>query len=355
MSVNDERVRNLIAQEAADWFVANREGLTVRERQIFATWINASPIHVEEYLALSAIACDLREASEDQAGDLEGLVARARVDEVSPVQPLWQRVVERARGAGPSRWPAPVFALAVFALLSIGVLGWWRLAPVVHSAGPGNIAALHFRTLHGERQTYSLADRSVLHLNTDSAAVVRYSGTERLIELTSGEAEFEVAPEPGRPFRVVAGSVEARAIGTAFDVRRAPDSTVVTVVEGRVAVGASSGSGGNHSAFVQLAAGQQIRVTDDVLPEAPLEVDARTATAWLHRQIVFEREPLERVASEFNRYTTRPIEITTPRLRNLEISGVFATDDTDAFLAFLRSLEGVHVEVTATQIRVSQD
>jgi hypothetical protein len=34
---------------------------------------------------------------------------------------------------------------------------------------------------------------------------------------------------------------------------------------------------------------------------------------------------------------------------------VFATDDTDGFIAFLRSLDGVHVEVSATRIRVSGD
>jgi ferric-dicitrate binding protein FerR (iron transport regulator) len=38
----------------------------------------------------------------------------------------------------------------------------------------------------------------------------------------------------------------------------------------------------------------------------------------------------------------------------LQISGAFATDDTDAFIAFLRTLKGVRVEVTATRIRVSQ-
>ena len=352
MSVNDERVRNLIAQEAADWFVANRAGLTVKERHTFATWINASPLHVEEYLALSAIACDLREACEDSQDDLEGLVARARRDEVSPVQPLWQRLVERARGAGSNLWPAPAFALAVFALLSAGLLTWWNRTSGTHPGGPDKFAALHFTTAHGEQRTYRLADNSVLHLNTDSAVAVRYDGKERLVELTSGEAELAVAHEPGRPFRVVAGTVEVRVVGTEFDVRRAPDSTVVTVVEGRVAVGANSSA--NPSAFVQLGAGQQIRVAGD-LPDAPLAVDPRKATAWLHRQIVFEREPLERVAGEFNRYTAKPIEITTPGLRNLEISGVFASDDTEAFLAFLRSLEGVRVEVTATQIRVSQN
>jgi hypothetical protein len=87
----------------------------------------------------------------------------------------------------------------------------------------------------------------------------------------------------------------------------------------------------------------------------PLAIDAQHTTAWLHRQIMFEHEPLERVASEFNRYASKPFEITTPALGALEISGVFATDDTAAFIAFLRRLDGVRVEITATRIRVLQD
>jgi hypothetical protein len=38
----------------------------------------------------------------------------------------------------------------------------------------------------------------------------------------------------------------------------------------------------------------------------------------------------------------------------MKISGVFATDNSAAFIAFLRSLEGVRVDVTATRIIVSQ-
>jgi transmembrane sensor len=105
---------------------------------------------------------------------------------------------------------------------------------------------------------------------------------------------------------------------------------------------------------VQLLANQQVRVTAADWPPTPTTVDAQHATAWLHRQIVFDQEPLERVAAEFNRYSPTPIEIVTPTLRDLQISGVFATDDTEAFIAFLRSLKGVRVEVTATRIRVSR-
>ena len=85
---------------------------------------------------------------------------------------------------------------------------------------------------------------------------------------------------------------------------------------------------------------------------APTPIDAQHATAWLHRQIVFDREPLKRIAAEFNRYAQKPIEITTPDLQDLEVSGVVSTDDPEEILAFLRSLEGVRVEVTATEIRV---
>jgi transmembrane sensor len=85
---------------------------------------------------------------------------------------------------------------------------------------------------------------------------------------------------------------------------------------------------------------------------APVAVDAERTTAWLRREIVFDHEPLERVAAEYNRYSAKPIEIATPALRNLQISGVFATDDTEAFITFLRSLNGVRVEVTETRIRV---
>ena len=64
-----------------------------------------------------------------------------------------------------------------------------------------------------------LADGSVLYLNTDTAVTIRYSRTERLVVLKSGQAGFEVAHDPNRPFRVFAGPAEAVAHGTEFDVR----------------------------------------------------------------------------------------------------------------------------------------
>ena len=73
-----------------------------------------------------------------------------------------------------------------------------------------------------------------------------------------------------------------------------------------------------------------------------------------HHDEALAHEGLERVAAEFNRYAAKPVEITTPALRDLQVGGVFSTDDPEEFIAFLRSLKGVRVDVTATEIRVSQ-
>ena len=196
----------------------------------------------------------------------------------------------------------------------------------------------------------ALPDGSVLHLNTDTRVTVRYSRAERFVELVHGEALFEVLPQPTRPFRVTADTTNVVAVGTAFAFRQDAGSTLVTVVRGRVAVGTAYGG----AAPVLVDQGYAVRVLAGQPPAAVVPVDLSQATAWLHRQIVFESEPLAAVAIEFNRYSAVPIEIETPALRTLPVSGVFSVDDTETFLDFLRSLEGVSVASTSTRIRVYQ-
>jgi transmembrane sensor len=312
---------------------------------------------------VSAIARDLKEARTDPEYSLDAILARARAEDDSAVQPLWSRLVEAVRISPRGRWLPAAGVMAACAVLSIGLLLTWKLKPVEHVSGSGGITTLHLETRHGEQLSRRLADGSVLHLNTDTVVTIRYGKTERLVMLTSGQAEFEVTHELDRAFRVIAGSAEVVDIGTQFDVRLDQNSTVVTVVEGRVEVGPSpmretlgKNAGQPQAArFVELAAGQQVSVAEGEWPAVPIAVDVQSTTAWLRQEIVFDHEPLERVAAEYNRYTTKPIEIATPALRNLPISGEFATNDPDTFIAFLRSLKGVQVEVTPTRISVSRD
>jgi transmembrane sensor len=362
MNSSEEQVRAAIAEQAGELFVANDEGpLDARDSAALAAWLKTSPVHIEEFLGVSAIARDLKEARTDPEYSLEAILARARAENDEPaVQRLWPRVIRAVRGTPSGGWLTAGVAVTACALLSLGLLLTWNLRPVEHVSGSSAITALHFETRHGQQLTHRLADGSVLHLNTDSAVTIWYGKAERRVMLTSGQAEFEVAHERDRAFRVIAGSAEVLDLGTKFDVRLEHDSTVVTVVAGRVAVGPSrmleklgtNSSQSHRSRFVELRADQQISVAEGAWPATPVAVNAQNTTAWLRREIVFDHEPLERVAAEYNRYTAKPIEIATPALRNLQISGVFTTDDPDAFIAFLRSLKGVRVEVTEMRIRV---
>jgi transmembrane sensor len=360
MTSNDEKIRAAIAEQAGDWFVGNDEGLPdVQDSADLAAWLKISPVHIEEFLGVSVIARDLREAGTHPDFSLEAILARARADDEPPVHSFRLPPSNAGRSGASRRWLTATLAIAACVLLSVGLFLTWNAGPNRHSTASDGMTALHFETRHGEQLTRRLADDSVLHLNTESAITIRYSKHERVAVLTSGEAHFEVAHEPERAFRVLAGSVEVSDLGTKFDVLLGRDTTVVTVVAGEVAVRPSTVTErppGSPWTDVQVGANQQVIIANGIWPPAKVvAVDAERATAWLHRQIAFNHEPLEKVAAEFNRYAPKPIEIVTPGLQKLEISGVFTTDDPAAFIAFLRSMEGVQIEETTTRFRVSRD
>jgi len=362
MNATDKRVRQIVAGEAARWFAAHRAGMTAGQHDEFAAWLKASPVHVEEYIGVAQVARDLREACAPLAVSVDELVARARAEDVERVAPVWghvRAVVEEQ--LAPRRWQRLAAAAAVLGVAGVAVLLLGRVGSGTRAPAPAAVAALHFETGRGEQATFRLADDSVVHLNTASAVTVRYGVRERVVELSAGEADFEVVHEPARPFRVMAGPADIVDVGTKFDVRLTGVSTVVTVVEGRVSVGPAAGADGrgplhgrSGSGPVLLGANERIVVSDGAWPTAPTAVDAERATSWLQRKIVFENEPLEQVAEEFNRYSSRRIEIASTALRKLEISGSFSTDDPAAFIAFLGTLNGVRVEVTPSRIVVMQ-
>jgi len=341
MNVRDEKVRALIAHQAGDWFVANQDGrLGANEREAFHEWLLASPVHVEEYLGVALIARALPTAADDPEYPLDVVVARAAGTLESKVSALPNDASRPlAIPARPARVNRQHFAAAAILAAVMGGFVWWNA---------DRPAPQHYATAHGNQQTWRLGDNSVLRLNTDTAVTVRYGRTERLVEIDRGQVFFVVTHDPRRRFRVVAGTTDVIALGTQFDMYRQRNSTVVTVVEGQVMVE----SDGASYPPLKVNAGEQVRIIGGILPALATPVDAQRSTAWLHRQIAFDHEPLATVAAEFNRYGAVPIEIESPSLRSFVVSGVFAADDTETFLSFLRTLDGVTVETTSTRIRV---
>ena len=91
-----------------------------------------------------------------------------------------------------------------------------------------------YATAIGQQLTITLAEGSVVVLNTNSQIKVDYDQQYRDIRLLQGEAHFTVARNSERPFRVYAGVGRVQAVGTAFSVYLKDNAVNVTVTEGRV-------------------------------------------------------------------------------------------------------------------------
>src|SRR5215831_9139008 len=226
MMPDEDEIRAMIAEQAGEWFIANQaQALTAGESAAFLAWLKSSPLHVKEYLEIARIARGWIDAVRDPHVPLESFLAQTRTaeDRVVALESHTHRQ-ERTASRLPISWGRPLLATAAaLLLLAAGVL-WW-----VHDGELLGIAKT-YRTAHGEQTAQRLPDGSMLRLDTDSEATVRYSASERLVELRRGQALFEVAHETGRRFRVRAGDAGAIAVGTQFNVYQKAASVEITVV-----------------------------------------------------------------------------------------------------------------------------
>jgi len=213
-------------------------------------------------------------------------------------------------------------------LLAGGPAAYWASAP-------GRFA--DYRTDVAERRSLELADGSQVELASSSALSVDFTATRRGLALHRGQAFFRVAADASRPFVVQAGAGQVRALGTAFDLKRAEASTTVSVLEHAVEIAAPD-------ATVVVEAGWQASYDEAGIAPAR-RFDASVAQAWRRDRIVFEDVPLRRVLGELERYRRGPILLVGSAVGDIPVTAVFDTRDTDQAL---RTIErNVPVRVVA--------
>jgi transmembrane sensor len=352
MTFSDEEIYAAIAVTAGEWFIANQAGtLGDEDSAAFLAWLRASPIHVREYLGVARIAHRLPTVLGSPQVPLQTFLEQVREDNsgvasIEALSPNRQRPPPRFA----TSWSTVTSMAAALVLLLAGAL-WW--------AHDGELLGIPktYRTAHGEQSIERLPDGSVLRLDTDSEATVRYSGGERLVELNRGQALFEVAHESHRRFRVTAGDAGAVAVGTRFDVYRRAGAIEFTVAQGEIVVFIGEpawlrNAPGLTPGVQRVMAGYQLRIDAGAAPSQPVPVDLDEALGWVEHKIVFEHRPLGEVAAEFNRYGRIPVVIDDAALRALPVSGIFDAADTDSFEAFLQTLPDIRVEKTPAQTLV---
>lgn len=194
-------------------------------------------------------------------------------------------------------------------------------------------AEIDYATNLGEIRRVPLADGSVMTINSASNVAVRMERQARRVDLTQGEAWFDVAKNAARPFVVAAGPVRAQAIGTAFSVRMRDDGVEVLVTEGVVETWSDELAGRR----TRLTAGQRAVIgADAAVRVAPQEASVDRALAWRGGMIDLNGETLRAAATEFNRYNVRKVVVIDPQIAGERMDGVFRINDPEGFADAVR-------------------
>ena len=191
----------------------------------------------------------------------------------------------------------------------------------------------------GEMPIVTLPDGSRMQLNASSAAEFDFTSTQRVVHLLRGEAFFEVAADPARPFVVTAANGRTTALGTAFNVRLSDAETGVTVGEHAVEV-ATDGAGDD----VRVEHGHEVAYLADGTIGAVGAVDLDLALAWRRGLLVVDNATLQSVVAEIARHYPGRIVIAGDALARRRVSGTFSISDPDAAFDTLERTLGIEVD-----------
>lgn len=322
------RTRIEIDEEAATWtWRLDAGSLGTEEQQAYEAWLRQDPRHRRAMEELSKVWGALDQLAEPR------FTQRHRITESDLPLPTMR-----------ARRPAAWFAAAAAVAACILGIAWYQ-----HGSQQQT-----FSTAVGQQRNATLADGSVVTLNTNTILESDLSRRERQIYLRKGEAHFQVAHDRSRPFLVHAGDAVVRAVGTEFEVRVREDRHVDVVVnEGKVEVQAAP-MANLPSAPVRAAtaravsAGEQLSTSGGDVAVIPISArQLSSELAWREGAIVFDGEPLSVAVAEIERYTDSRIVISDPLVAHLKVGGRFRTDDVQGFFDGLQAALPVAVHHAA--------
>ncbi|MES2902428.1 MAG: FecR domain-containing protein [Pseudomonadota bacterium] len=302
-----------IEEQAAQW-LARQDGehWSSAQEQALEDWKAESTAHRVAYLRLAA--------------------------SWNAAAPLPHKLPAAAPGNGAYWRIAAGLVLAVGAALLINFGG----------ATPGTV----LQTPVGGNQHMALADGSEIVLNTATLLRSKVNKRERTVWLERGEVYFSIAPDPKKPFVVVAGNSRITVLGTRFLVRTQDGKTEVDVVEGRVRV-EPIGNANEKSAMVLTANQRVIAVPGKLIRSSQSEAQLENTLSWRERKLVFDQVSLEHAAGEFNRYNTTQLLIADAEARKVVIGGRFDVDNVQGFARLLHNGFGLQVTQAPGQIVIS--
>ncbi|MBU3020572.1 FecR domain-containing protein [Aestuariibacter sp. A3R04] len=187
-----------------------------------------------------------------------------------------------------------------------------------------------------------LLDGSVVYLNGDSVVAVNHNAQWRDVRLEKGQAYFDVSHEPSRPFVVHVDDTRVQVVGTAFDIDRLTNKTVISVYDGVVKVMADK--------TLMLVKGEGV-VLKNGKWHRTFRLSHSQLPAWRSGWLDVENEPLAVVLERLGRYLEKPVKMVG--IEQVLLSGRFNLNEPEQSLKLLTSANGLVLQDNGGQFVIS--
>jgi transmembrane sensor len=338
-------------EEAADWFLHIRDDdMTESDFIRWRNWIAADECNARAFDEVVRLwgQCDaLKSLPWPDEKELSQ-------DDYMAEQPLGR--VGNAANAALRRAIFRRVAVAGIAALAAGVALVFLSPGAISPDSFWNPTAQTYETTIAEHHEIVLPDGSHVFMGAKSRLSVIFKDNRRNVTLYSGEALFEVAKDPQRPFLVKAGPGTVRAVGTAFDVKIGPRGVTVVVTEGTVEISEVAVSGDRNANLnsllkapaldagsVTVVEGQKVDYSFNGNVGSIEGADIALASTWRDGRLSFIGATLEAVVADVNRYTSREIIIADKAATRLLFTGTIYQDNVDEWLAGLERVFPIRI------------
>lgn len=176
----------------------------------------------------------------------------------------------------------------------------------------------------GYTRYLTLPDSSsvVLHAGSKLEYPAEFKGNTREVFL-SGEAYFDIAHDPAKPFIIHTGKVRTTVIGTAFNIKSNEKQVTVSVTRGKVKV--ESGS----KVLAILTPDQEVQYNVPEAVSVRHTVDASSiVTDWTKEDMVFNSISFEEIANLLSKRYGVPVQFKNEALKKCKIRASFSGTET---------------------------
>lgn len=207
----------------------------------------------------------------------------------------------------------------------------------------------------GTKSIIELTDGSKIWLNADSK--IKYpevfAGNTREVHL-NGEAFFEVAKNPSKPFIIHLANGTVRVLGTSFNVRAYDNEKVVetSVATGKVAFIPKYQSRKQKQDTLFITPNNKVRYLFEKDLANVLTTVAAEDKAWTEGRLIFKALTLEEIAVELERNFGKKVTFVDEEPKSFRLTGSFQNNSLDEIMYYLARSTEFNYKITNSELLI---